>query len=243
MDEQQPGVASVAVPATDDVSAIDLHTLFRPDASATDRVRALQAFGGTARTRLQDVVSSASQGADAVAERCGQLLSEVAHRLPIRRAEDLRRQFGADPRSQAEHVVDDAVTLARWLWVAVKAVPAPEPVAHAAKVVLHSAIEIRMVGELLESYRDADADDAMTPLPAILAMWAGAVGDAPGEPARPTLSGAAVLVAQVRRALKDLRGSDSRIKGIVNRGREGGDIVRSVGEKVSSALRQQDTAA
>jgi hypothetical protein len=237
MSEQNPADAPCAVASTSGPPAVDLGTLFRRDASAADRAQALQAFGVTVRARLQDVTAAAGSGAEVVAERSGQLLSELVDRLPIRRAEDLRREFGTDAQLSAEHVIGDAATLARWLWTAAKAIPAPEMIVHAAKVVLHSAIEIRMVGELLEAYRDADVEDPVTPMSAILAAWVGGVPA--GRPVGSKSSVVAVLIAQTRRALKDLRGTDGRIKGIMNRGREGGDIVRNLGEKMNGALRQR----
>ncbi len=236
MSDPNPAAQLSAETSTDDVSTVDLTTLFRRDASATDRLRALQSFGATVRTRLNDATAVAAQSADVVAERSGQLLAEVVDRLPIRRAEDLRRDFGTDPNLLAQRVIDDGATLARWLWTAAKAIPAPEATVHAAKVVLHSAIEIRLVGELLEVHRIPEVDGVATPLPAILTAWIG------GTPSGFTWSRSSimgVLVTQTRRALKELRGSDGRIRGIVNRGREGGDIVRGLGEKMNGALRQR----
>lgn len=219
------------------VPTADLGTLLRRNASAADRARALQAFGATVRARLQDATAAAAEpGADVVAERAGQLLSEIIDRVPIRSVADLRREYGADPESLAEHVIDDAATVARWLWTAAKAIPAPEPAVHAAKVVLHSAVEIRMVGELIEVYRDPDADGAAAALPAILAAW---VGEVPGKPSWSTPFVVGILVTQTRRAFKDLRGNDGRIKGVMNRGREGEDIIRALGEKVNGGLRQR----
>jgi len=235
MSDDSLAAVPVTAPPSESVSARDLSTLFRRDASATDRARALHAFGATVRVRLQDVTAAASQGVDVVAERSAPLLAEVVERLPIRRAEELRREFGVDAELVAERVIDDGATLARWLWTAAKAIPAPELAVHAAKVVLHSAIEIRMVGELLEARRDPDGDGAVTPLPTILEAW---VRGTPDGPAWSTSSAVTVLVAQTRRALKDLRGSDGRFKGLMNRGREGGDIVRGFGEKLNHQLRQ-----
>jgi hypothetical protein len=229
-------VVPSARPPVDSVSATDLRTLFRRDASTADRGRALQSFGATAAARLRDVKTAAASGADVVAERSGQLLSEVVDHMPIRRAEDLRSEFGAAMDVLTERVIDDGVNLARWLWTASKAIPGPDLAVHAAKVVLHSAIEIRVVGELHEAHRDPDVNGAATPLSEILAAW---VSGVPGGPTWSTTSVVGALVTHTHRALNELRGSDGRITGIMNRGREGGDIVRAVGEKMNDALRQR----
>lgn len=234
MPEQNAAPVPEHVTPTSSPTTADLGVLFRRGASAADCARALQSFGATVRARLQDGAAMAGHGAETRAERSGQLLSELVDRLPIRRAEELRREFGADPQLAAAHVIDEAATMARWLWTAAKAVPAPDVAVHAAKVVLHSAIEIRMVGELIEAHRDTDADAEATALPAIVAAWAGQL---PGDPLRSAPPVVQVLVAQARRSLRELRGSDGRIKGILTRGREGGDIVRGLGERTNAALR------
>jgi len=232
MSDQDAGATPSVLASADGVSAVDLGTLFRRDASPTDRMRALQAFGATVRTRMQGV----AEGADALGERCGLLLAELVDWLPIRRAEELRQELGDDPARLAQRVIDDNVVLAKWLWTA--AISAGGPAVHAAKVVLHSAIEIRMVGELFEAHRDPTVDGVATPLPVIIAAW---VSGAPDGPPWSTSSVVGVLVAQTRRAMKELPGVGGVFSVVKNR-RKGEEIVRGVGEKMDGALRRRAIA-
>lgn len=236
MSGPNPPIAAEGMEPVDRAAIVDLGAIFRRDAPAADRAAALRTLVATLRARLYDGTASAAKGADAVAEHGAQLLVEVVDRLPIRRAEDLRREFGTNPQVVADHVIHDGVTAARWLWTAAKAIPAPELVVQAAKVLLHSAIEIRMVGELLESHRDPNADPRAVPLPAIFAVWLDGVSSGPVDSASSVMG---VVATQVRRSLKDLRGREGRLKTFVNRGREGGDIVRGLGERVNGALHRR----
>jgi hypothetical protein len=215
------------------LSSVDMRTLFRAEASASERLKALTDFAGAVRVRLHTVASAASAGADAVAEQGGQLLSEVVDRLPIRRADELRQRFGDDPASRASGVIGDAAELTSWLWRVIKTIPIPDESLHPAKVVLHSAIEIRMVGELFEAHRNLDA--APTPLPSVLAAW---VNQAPGSIDWSMTSVASILVTQVRRALTTLRSSHGIIRTWRTKGEEGVTIVRDLGERLDIALRR-----
>jgi hypothetical protein len=229
-------IAAEGMEPVDGTATVDLAAIFRRDAPAADRAAALRTLVATLRARLHDGTASAAKGAEVVAERGAQLLVEVVDRLPIRRADDLRREFGTSPQVVADHVIQDAVTAARWLWTAAKAIPAPELVVQAAKVLVHSAIEIRMVGELLETHRDPDAHPQAVPLPAILAAWLDGVSPGPVDSASSVVG---VVATQVRRSLKDLRGREGRLKTFVHRGREGGDIVRGLGERMNGVLHQR----
>ncbi len=217
--------------------SVDVRAIFRRDASAGERTAALTGFVTTVHSRLRDVASAAGDTAEVVAERSGRLLAETVDHLPIRTADELRGAYGPDRDARAQHVIDDAVTLARWLWTAAHAVPAPPTVVHAAKAVLHSAIEIRMIGELHEAHRDPDVDQQPKPLPAVLKVW---LGDMPAG-FDLSVASAAALVTRLRRTLAEFRGQDGRLRGILNRGKEGGDMIRRVGDELSRSLRQDPT--
>ena len=212
----------------------DLSVLFREDACNADRVRAVRDFGATARARLQGVSSGAGRGTQLMAERSFQLLAEVAARLPIRTAEALRREHGADSQAQAQHVIDEAAKLAGWLWTAAAAVPARPVVVHAVKVVLHSAIEIRMVGELYTIHGDAVTDRNAIWLGTVLLAWANGQPVAPGATID---SGTVVLVNRIRQSITGLVSKGSRFAGIANRGREGSDAVRRLGWRLHRRMR------
>jgi hypothetical protein len=216
----------------DSLSSLDLRVLFGTNASASERLKTLTDFATVVRSRMQSVASAASAGADTVAERGGQLLSEVVDRLPIRFVDELTEKFGDDPAARASGVITEAAELASWLWRVIKTIPVPDESLHPAKVVLHSAIEIRMVGELFEAHRAPD--DPPTPLPTILAAWA-SQGQARSE--WTVMSVATVLVSQVRRALNTLRSSQGLIKTWRTKGEEGATIVRELGERLNEALR------
>lgn len=220
--------------ASGDLSTVDVRAMFRGDASARERMTALTNFATTLHGRLRDVASAAGDSADIVAERSGRLLSEMVDRLPIRTADELRGAYGPDPTTRAERVIDDAATLARWLWTAAHTVPAPSTVVHAAKAVVHAAIEIRMVGEIHEAHRDPDVSQGPTPLAAVLKAWLH--GTSAGLDL--SVASAAALVTRVRRMLTEFRGNDGRIRGLINRGKEGGELVRRLGGEMSRSLRQ-----
>lgn len=214
------------------LSGIDLRALFGTQASASERMKALTDFTTVVRARMQSVASAASAGADVVAERGGQLLSDLVDRLPIRRDDELREKFGDDPAARASGVISEAAELAGWLWRVIKTIPVADETLHPAKVVLHSAIEIRMVGELFEAHREPGA--APAPLPTILAAWA-SQGRTPDD--WTVTSVATILVNQVRRALTTLRSSHGVIKTWRTKGEEGATIVRELGERLNEALR------
>jgi hypothetical protein len=212
----------------------DLSALFRKDACNADRVRAVRDFGMTVRARLQGVSSGAGRGTQLMTERSVQLLAEVAARLPIRTAETLRRENGTDSEAQARHVIDEAARLAGWLWTGAAAVPARPVVVHAVKVVLHSAIEIRMVGELYTIHGDAATDRNRIWLGTILLAWANGQPVAPGATID---SGMAVLVNSIRQSVTELVRNDSRFAAIANRGREGSAVVRRLGCRMHRRMR------
>lgn len=219
---------------SDDLSTVDVRAMFRRDASAGERMAALTDFVTTLHSRLRDVASATGDSVDVVAERSGRLLSEIVDRLPIRTANELRDAYGPDPAARAEHVIDDAATLARWLWTAAHAVPAPATVVHAAKAVVHSAIEIRMVGEMYEAHRDPEVDQESTPLPAVLKAWLRGTSADLGV----SVASTAALVTRLRGMLAEFRGNDGRIRGLLNRGKEGGDLIRRLGSEMNRSLRQ-----
>jgi hypothetical protein len=102
---------------------------------------------------------------------------------------------------------------------------------------VHSAIEIRMVGELHEAHRDPQANQEPTPLAAVLTAWLTRTY----KDTDLSVGSVAAIVMQVRRTLADLRGNDGRIKGLLNRGKEGGELVRRLGTEMSRSLRQSPT--
>ncbi len=183
-----------------------------------ERVRAFGEFGAALKAEAGDLSRFAEQGADV-------LESAIAH-MPIRHVGELRAEYGAEGQAMASGVIDDAARFAAWVWTAAGVFPAPPPVVHAAKVLVHSAVEIRMIGEL-----DAISDDPARPrdgswLTAVLNAWA--VGHpVPTAPAGG--SGTWQVALKLRQAHSDLASRKGRIARIANRGREGSDLVRQFG--------------
>ncbi len=170
-----------------------LGVLFAEESSNADRMRAAREFVANAWARLQTATNIAGQGRDMLAERSAQLVSEVATRLPIRTIENLRQHAGDDPEAQSRHVIDGAGRLAGVLWAVAAAAPGPPPVVQAVKVIVHSAIEVRMIGELYAIHSEAGRDAAW--LGTVLLAWASGRPVAPGHSVAANTS---VLVGKIR---------------------------------------------
>jgi hypothetical protein len=196
-------------------------------------MRAVRDFTAVVRTRLSAAAGGAGQGRDALAERSAQILSEVAGRLPIRTAEGLRGVYGDDLEVQSRHVITDAARLAGLVWTAASAVPGPPPIVRAIKVVVHSAIEIRMIGELYAIHADTAARDA-TWLGRVLMSWATGQPVAPGGSVASTT---ALLVAKIRDSAADLAGRQSRGTTLASRGREGTEAMARAGARMQRRMR------
>ncbi|GIH05342.1 hypothetical protein Rhe02_34090 [Rhizocola hellebori] len=210
----------------------DLGAFFAEESSKTDRMRAAKEFISALRARLQAAATAAQHSRDALAERSAQLLTDVATRLPIRRAETLHRKFGGDTETQSQQVIADASRLVSLLWTAAATVPGPPPVVQAVKVIVHSAIEIRMIGELYAIHSDASRDAAW--LSTVLLAWATGEPVAPGGP---PAAGTAVIVSKIRQSLVALTGSESRLATIASRGREGAGNVQRAGARMHRRMR------
>jgi hypothetical protein len=195
-----------------------LARLFGRGLGPRERVRAFKDFGTTLRKQAGDVSSIADQGAEA--------LASAVTRLPIRTAEALRAEHGSDDEVVADRVIDEAARFAGWLWAAAGVFPAPPPVVHAVKVVVHSAIEIRMIGELHSLHGDVAGTIDTARLNAVLHSWAVGypVAASPGA-----IAGVGDITTRLRQSYADLASDGSRIARVANRGRDGTDLIRRVG--------------
>ena len=79
-------------------------------------------------------------------DSAAEMLASAVARLPIRGLDALHAQYGADDEVVAGRLVEEAATLAGWVWATAAVLPAPPPAVHTLKVLVHSAIEIRLIG-------------------------------------------------------------------------------------------------
>jgi hypothetical protein len=191
-----------------------------------ERARALRDLGAAMVRRAGDMAR--------LLDECGSALSAAVPRLPIRDAAALRAAYGTDAEIVAGQVIEDAATLAGWLWTATAAVPAPPPVSHAIKTAVHAAIEIRMIGELyaIHTYQDAARDPAW--LNAVLYTWAGGrpVAVGPG-----TVTATPHVAVKLRQAHDELANPGGRLSQLASRGRDGSDAVRRAGWRCHRRMR------
>jgi len=197
--------------------------LFARDASRAERIRAIQTLCRFVGARLSAGRRVATQGADVLVERGTRLLSELAARLPIRTDAALCGQFGDDPEARSQHVVAEADRLADLLWTTAAVVPGPPALVRTIKMVIHSAIEIRMVGELYSIHSGrAERDQAW--LDTILLAWASD---------RPVAHGGSVAVTTAAIATK-VRSIAEMTSG---HRREGAAAMRRAGERMHRRMR------
>ncbi len=216
----------------------ELSALFSKTTSKKDRLQALKGFASTSRERLRDLSTAAGKGVETANARGAALLAEVAAKLPIRTGEVLRRDYGSDPEVTAQHVIDDAAWLAGWLWTAAAAIPGPPTVVHPVKVVLHCAIEIRMVGELYTLHQETETPRDSAWLAAVLSSWA---NRHPVKIGGTLTSGALDVTGQLRVSFTGLIGNQSRLAGITSRGSEGKQTVRHLGSRLHRRMRPHPT--
>jgi hypothetical protein len=224
------------VPVNDDLSVMsngavqaagaDLSSLFAKDTAVKGKLKALRQFGATAQARIKDLSSMADQ--------CAEILNEVVARLPIRTLDTLRAEYGDETERLAQEVIDDAAKLAGWLWTAAAAVPGPPPVVHAVKVIVQSAMEIRMIGELYAIHEEAHTAHDSIWLSTVLMAWASGHPIAVGGP---SIAGIRDITAKVRRSFGDLTSADSRLVGVTSRGREGSGAVSRLGMRQHRRMR------
>jgi hypothetical protein len=203
-----------------------LGRLLDRDLAPRHRVGAFRDFGLALRGRASGVSGLMERGAEA--------LAVAVTRLPIRGTEELRAQYGTDDEVVAERVIDDAARLAAWLWAAAGALPVPPQAVDAIKMVVQSAIEIRMIAEL---YAVCGAP-VSTPSPAwlnvVLHAWAAGhpVTVTPG-----TVAGVRDIAGRLRRSYDDLAGGESRAAVLATRGRAGSELVRRTGRRYQRRMR------
>jgi hypothetical protein len=215
-------------------ASLDLGALFRLDATAADRGRALRGLADVARSRLRNVRASAGQQGAVVAEQSARLLSELATRLPIRTVEALARECGADPEAQAGRVVDDAARLAGRLALLPPLPGAGAVPVQVVKVVGRSVIEVRMVGELYAIYGDPSAPRNQAWLNTVLQAWALRM------PVASTGSAASNTVALGRR-IQELV-TEAVGAGWLDAGATGSDAVRRLGQRMQRRMRLHPSA-
>ena len=189
-----------------------LSRLFNRTGGSQERLRAVEGF-------CRAVMATLGDRKDLVG-RAAEVLTRLVSQLPVRSHESLRANYGPDEAAVATTVINDAATLAGRLWIAAAAIPGPPSVAHAIKVVGHSVVEIRMVGELHGLYGDPGWSRDPLWLTAVLATWA---TDHPVAVGPATVTGARDIAAKVGQAFGDLRSTEGRLANVTRAGRQGSD--------------------
>jgi S-DNA-T family DNA segregation ATPase FtsK/SpoIIIE len=163
----------------------------------------------------------------------GMLAGALPH-LPVRDLPTLRHQLGGDTETLADRVEQQAAALATGVWTveALAGVVVPAPVIHTAKVLLHSAAEVRCVAELYAVYGCAP-DERGVWLGTALRAWAA------GRPVMPGPLDAAELRAIATRlygAYGSLQSESGRFGNLWHR-KDGGDRLRSAVKPVRRRIR------
>jgi hypothetical protein len=99
-------------------------------------------------------VAAQARDLSSAAQHVARIVANAVDHLPVRTPNALLADHGGDTETAATKVIDDAANVARWLWTAAAAVPGPPGIVHTIKVIAHSAIEIRVLGELYAIHGD-----------------------------------------------------------------------------------------
>jgi len=190
------------------------------------RLRALRSLGEAWWRQHRDVAHLTSSGAE--------VLASAVSRLPIREREALRARYGADAERAAGQLVDEAATLAGWVWTATAVIPAPARAVHIIKVLVHSAVEIRLVAELYAIYGAGDTPRDPAWLNLVVSAWA---ADRPMAAGAPVGVGIHNIIDKLRQAHTGLADRGSRLTTLRHRGRAGTEAVRRLGWRFRRRMR------
>lgn len=191
-----------------------------------ERVRALRDLGEALWRQHRDVSTLVTRGAD--------LLGEAVSRLPIRDPDTLVARYGGDVERAAGQLVDEAARLAGWVWTAAAAVPAPARAVRIITVLVHSAVEIRLIAELYGVYGAGAGSRDPRWLGTVVSAWA---AGRPLATAAPAIAGTRDIVAKLRHAVMAPAGQDGRLARLRHRGREGAETVRRLGWRFRRRMR------
>ncbi len=202
--------------------AADLGRMFSERMSAKERARL---FAALCRALWRNSADGADQAVRA--------LQVLPAKVPIRDREQLTAQFGADPEQQAAGVIRDASRMVGAVWAAAAVAPVPPPVAHTAKVVLHSVVEIRLIGELYAVYDDPQPRDAGW-VNTIMHAWAAGVPVRRGPVA---LMNVQQIAAKFRTASIELISDYTRLARLMRGGRDGRMRIAQLGSRFQRRMR------
>jgi hypothetical protein len=193
-----------------------------------ERVRALRDLGEALWRQHRDVSGLASRGAE--------LLAEAVSRLPIRDPDTLAARYGGDVERTAGQLVDEAARLAGWVWTATAVVPAPARAVRVITVLVHSAVEIRLIAELYAIYGTGTGTTPRDPswLRMVVSAWA---AGGPVAAAPPAVPGTRDIVVKLRHANAAMAGQDSRLARLRHRGKEEAEAVRRLGWRFRRRMR------
>lgn len=193
---------------------------------SVERLHLLKDLAGVLLRRSRNVSTMVGQAAS--------LLEAAVSRLPVRDVEALRARYGADTEVVAERLVAEAARHAGLVWTAAAAVPAPSRVVRLIKVLVHSIIEVRLIGELYTLYGgvNASGDPAWSGM--VLSAWATgrpvALSDSRFLEGRDIVAGLRARYASP----DDRRGRLARVLG---RGRDGAESIRRLGRRFRRRMR------
>jgi hypothetical protein len=188
--------------------------------------------------QLSAAVMARASSPSEIVDSGATMLAGAVDRMPIRNREALYAEYGSDDEVVATQVIEDAARLAGWLWTAAAAIPGPPMLVHTIKVVAHSAIELRLIGELYVIYGDDSRNRDTSWLGAVMTAWA--VGKPVGAGA-PDITSVHDIAVRTRQAYCELVARDSRLAGVANRGREGADTIRQTGRRYQRRMRLHPT--
>jgi hypothetical protein len=218
----QPGTGPVAPSGL----AEGLARLVADGLRPKERVRALRDLGEALWRQYRDVSGLASRSAE--------VLAEAVSRLPIRDPDALAARYGGDTERAAGQLVDEAARLAGWMWTAAAVVPAPARAVRIITVLVHSAVEIRLIAELYAIYGASAAPRDPSWLTMVVNAWA---AGRPVATAPSALPGTRDIVVRLRHANATLASQESRLARLRHRGREGAEAVRRLGWRFRRRMR------
>jgi hypothetical protein len=194
--------------------------------STAERVAAIKGLIG----RVRDALGTGREIADLrqLMERATAVLAGAVPYLPVRDANALRGRYGLTGDELATRLEQAAAETVTWIWTgeALVGMAVRGPVAHVVKVVLHTAVEVRLVAELHAVYGCQPTDDRPLWLCTALRAWAAGRPVPVGSLTGPELS---AVTARLYRTYHDLRGESGVFAGWRHR--------RDGAERLTAAVR------
>lgn len=168
-------------------------------------------------------------------ERATAMLTGAVPYLPVREADALNGRYGLTGEQLATRVAQGAAETVNLIWAgeALVGMAVPGRVAHLLKVVLHTAVEVRLAAELFAVYGCRPAGDRQVWLATALRAWA--MGrPVPVGPL--TAAERKVIAARLYRAHSELRGESGVLGGLLHR-KEGGERLMAAVRPLRRRLR------